>query len=485
MTASNIESAPRRRRTTIRPIEWMATIHVSIYLIAATWAFGGQADWVRGPLTAFGAIGFFLCAAAFLGPERSGISRMEAWCWIAPFAAFNAITLLACLNPSLQMLTESGETLLAVAGERPNWPSSAVPAQARQALLEFDAIWVSCFNIAFILNRRRSIRILLVVLLVDAVALSVVGTIQKLGGFTGLYFGKIPSPQKYFFATFVYHNHWGAFALLALGAGIGAAWYFARHRESRDVLHSPAFAAIAGLLLIAATIPLSGSRSTTILALAFGLGTFLHWTVRLIVKRRHYRESAVVPVVGSAIVVMFATAAVWYVARDSISTRFALTERQIADMQSHGSIGSRAALYRDTIRMAEVKPWFGWGTASYPQVFLLYNSQHSVDRLPVFYHDAHSDWLQSFAEHGIVGTLLLGATVLLPLLSLRRRDWWNPVSGYLFSACAIIGLYAWIEFPFGNYAVVLVWWTCLFAAVQYARLSERDRLRWDKSPENS
>jgi hypothetical protein len=35
-------------------------------------------------------------------------------------------------------------------------------------------------------------------------------------------------------------------------------------------------------------------------------------------------------------------------------------------------------------------------------------------------------------------------------------------------------VYAWVEFPFGNLAVVLTWWITFFGAVQYARLQDRE-----------
>ena len=45
---------------------------------------------------------------------------------------------------------------------------------------------------------------------------------------------------------------------------------------------------------------------------------------------------------------------------------------------------------------------------------------------------------------------------------------------YLLAGCALILLYAWVEFPFGNIAVVLVWWLSFFSAVHYARLYDRE-----------
>jgi O-antigen ligase len=126
--------------------------------------------------------------------------------------------------------------------------------------------------------------------------------------------------------------------------------------------------------------------------------------------------------------------------------------------------------------MAEDKLWFGWGMSSYPHVFSrLYNTRESkVDRLPVFYNDAHSDWLQSLAEHGIIGSALLALCALVPLWQVRISSSVGPLAGYLLIGCFLVLLYAWIEFPFGNLAVVLTWWVLFFAAVQTARLRQRE-----------
>jgi O-antigen ligase len=129
-------------------------------------------------------------------------------------------------------------------------------------------------------------------------------------------------------------------------------------------------------------------------------------------------------------------------------------------------------LYRDTWRMAMARPWFGWGMASYPHVFMLYNSQEPDprDHLPRFYSAAHNDWLQALAEHGLAGTALLALCALAPLAGLRRPQIEHPIPLYLALGCAAILLYAWVEFPFGNVAVVLSWWLCFFSAIAYSRL---------------
>jgi O-antigen ligase len=166
-----------------------------------------------------------------------------------------------------------------------------------------------------------------------------------------------------------------------------------------------------------------------------------------------------------------AVAATWMVAGDAIRARAIKTRDQVSVMWAQRAIGSRSVLYRDTWSMARKRILFGWGMGSFPTVFALYNSQVSkVDRIPIVYHDAHSDWIQSVAEIGLAGTAMIGAAVLLPVLAVRRAKL-TPIPFFLFFGALLTGLYAWIEFPFGNVAVVLAWWLCFFSAIQYLRLT--------------
>jgi O-antigen ligase len=453
-------------------LEWATLVHVAVFVVVTTWAFGGQADFVRVPLAGWGTLSLPLALANLRRRGRSIRLGSAPLVWLWPFFAFNVLVAIANFNPSFRAVASGADTMLVYEGGRAGWPTSARPMLAWQALWLFDAIWLTCFNLAWIIRRRRSLRTLLVIAFANATVLSVFGTVQKFGHATGIFFDAVPTRQTYFFASFVYHNHWAAFSLLMLGVGAGLVWHLGRRHHARDVFHSPAFIGSVATLLIAATIPLSGSRSGTILLGLFALGPLLHWATRLVQARQREYARVAWPLTVSMIVVVLAIMGVWYVARDTIRLRVALTKHQVAEMEARGSVGSRAMLYRNTWRMAAAKPWFGWGMASYPHVFMLYNTQESpIDRLPVFYRDAHSDWLQALAEHGFLGATLLGLCGCLPLASLFGRDPVGPLPRYLLFACGLIMFYAWIEFPFGNVAVVLCWWFSLFTAVQYVRLS--------------
>lgn len=464
------------REPPLRPLEWATLLHVGTLVIATTWAFGGQADWVRTPLAGWGSLGAVITLVALANRDawRAGHLRPVRWLW--PFAAFNALVLLATLNPSLREVTFGSEVMLAHTGSNPWLPSSARPALALQALWIFDAIWISSFNLALVIRQRRALRGLLGVLAVNALVLAIFGTVQKLAHAQGLFFNTVSTRQPRFFASFVYHNHWGAFVVLMMATGIALTWHYSRRIQARNLLHSPVVGGWVVLLLLAATVPLSGSRSCTLLMLLLLAVVSAHLVWRVIEKRRRHHESVTLPIAGIGAALALVVLGAWYVGRDTITSRLATTRVQVAEMRELGGIGDRALLYHNTWRMARDKLWFGWGMNSYPHVFFrLYNTRESrADRLPVFYHDAHSDWLQALAEHGLVGSALMALCALVPLLPLRHARSLGPVAGYLFAGCLLVLLYAWIEFPFGNLAVVLTWWVLFFIAVQTLRLRPRE-----------
>jgi O-antigen ligase len=168
--------------------------------------------------------------------------------------------------------------------------------------------------------------------------------------------------------------------------------------------------------------------------------------------------------------------AIFLLSRPVIEARLDTTQLQVQDMRRRGDFGGRQLLYADTWHMACDKLWFGWGLGSYATVFDIYNSQHAIEPWygQRFYTQAHSDWLQSVAEVGLTGTGLLVLMGLLPLASaFRHRSPFTELPRMLLFGCGLIGLYAWLEFPFANPAVMLVFWLCLFVAVRYVLLDDK------------
>jgi O-antigen ligase len=452
-------------------LELAVAIQVSALVIGVSWAFGGNADWVRTPISIWGSVGILLTLVHLVSQANRGRPAGSATAYVWPILALNALVAASCLTPGFQTLNFRGQALIMPL--RVNWwiPSTAKAEVTLRSLWLFDGIYFSCLNLALAVGRRRIIRFVLAVAVANALVLAVFGTVQKLVGATGIYFGSVESPQPMFFSSFVYDNHWGAFIILMLGACAGLVLRYARGSKGEGFFRGPAFMGFVSAVILGLSIPLSGSRACTLLLAILAVVALVRGTPRV---SQALRLSGVGPTgasIGIAIAVVLAAAGVWTIAGNVMEARAQKTKEQVAAMWERGGIGSRSVLYHDTWRMARERILFGWGMGSFPTVFALYNTQESkIDRIPVVYHDAHSDWLQSAAELGLVGTALIGAAVVIPALSMRRRRV-TPLPFFLLTGCALVAGYAWIEFPFGNVAVVLGWWLCFICAVHYTRLT--------------
>lgn len=464
LAVADFGHAPTLPRPPFALLEKAALAHAGVLLVFAAWAFDGNVGWARSLISWWGGAGALLTAAAAFG---GGGGRLLRGLW--PFLAFNGLVLVSCLNPSFSAHRLDGESLLVHTGGVAWLPSAAEPAASLRALWLFDAVFLSGFNLTLHVRQRRALRGLLITASVNALALSIFGTVQKLTG-AGLFFGLRRSPNLFFFATFIYHNHWGAFVLLSVSACAGLVFHYANRGQSRDFWHSPAFAGAVGVLFIALTAPLSESRSGTLLIVPLVALMLVHALRRWRKKRRASAAAITWLLAGVFATTAVLVFAVYALDRHGLNMRAELTRRQIEEMRAEGGLDSRAMLYRNTWRMARDKPWFGWGFDSYATVFRLYNTQKSVDRLPVFYAQAHSDWLQSLAETGLAGTALLGLLGALPLFRLRRRHLHDPLVLYPLSGCALVLLYAGIEFPFECPAVAVAFWMNFFIAVRCAHL---------------
>jgi O-antigen ligase len=457
-----------------RPLELAVAAHVAIFTVGVSWAFGGNADWVRTPISIWGSIGILLTAAILA--DRNARSRILPGTtrWIWPVIALSLIAAVSCMTPGFRTISFGNETLM-MPVRVPWWvPSSARPTVTVRSIWLFDGLFFSCLNVALAIGRKRVIRIILATVVANALALSILGTVQKLVGSPGIYFGSVKSPQTYFFSSFVYDNHWGAFIILMLGACAGLILRYAHGVKGEGFFRGPAFFGLVAACIIAVSVPLSGSRACTILLGAMTTVALIHGAPRIL---NAMNESGISRGSRTAAIAFAAIALVggfWFVAGDVIEARASKTKEQVTAMWIHGGIGSRSILYHDTWRMAGDRILFGWGMGTFPTVFALYNSQESkIDHIPVVYHDAHSDWIQSVSEIGLVGTALIGVAVLLPVASVRR---WRmtPIPYFLIAGMLLVAAYAWVEFPFGNVSVVLAWWLSFFCAIQYIRLTEKE-----------
>jgi O-antigen ligase len=438
-------------------------------LLFAAWTFGGNIEWARRALSWWGTLGIVILIAA-LWQDDSPTRRRRALLWLLPWALFVTLVLVSCLNPSFRNQSLDGQEMSIHVGEaHPLLPSTTQPVKTLHELWFCASVYLSCFNLVLAVQRRRSLRVLLALVCASTLLLSIFGTLQKLAG-KDLYFGTAETPNRRFFATFIYNNHWGAFMILSAALAFGLLFYFTQHHRGRDFWHSPAPSMILGIFLILATAPVSASRAATAMSILLLAGAAVHAVATIVTHRRVERQSAKPAVALLLVLLLSGGAAATWLGWNSIRERVGDTREQL---QGSTLFDSRLALYRDTWELARQKPWFGWGLESYGTAFQLIRPRPLAAKRQYesSYVEAHSDWLQSIAETGFVGTILVMLMAILPLSTLRWRDLRQALVAYPLAGCGLITLYAWIEFPFGNGAVLIAFWLSFFAAIRYAQLS--------------
>ncbi len=471
-TAETNSGRPRRSSA----VDKLVLIHFGTLLLFTSWAFGGQAPWARHIIAWWGSVGLILFLWACLSRRRSAEDKLHpALRLLWPLWLFDLVVIVSCFNPGFREAVIAGQASLVQANPKPWLPTAAQPLVTARELWQFNGLVLSSFNLLLVLHRRRQVRAVLFLLAGNAVLLAIFGTFQKLVGAKGLWFGLVHSPNEHFFSTFIYHNHWGAFTVLNTAVCVALLFHSHRRGGHRDIWHSPVLLGAVATLLLALSVPLSTSRSCTVLVGLLLAAALVHFLLRVIRQRREQQASAALPVAGIMLAALLSVAAIGYLGRDVIAQRAHLTSTQLARFAEQGTLTSRLVLYRDTWRMAAEKPWFGWGLESYAHVFRIFNTQRAVETwvwIP-FYAEAHNDWLQSLAEVGFVGTGLLALLVLLPLSSVRWRHTASVVPRYLLAGCALVLLYAWLEFPFANPAVMLTFCATFTCAIRYAALDAR------------
>ena len=126
----------------------------------------------------------------------------------------------------------------------------------------------------------------------------------------------------------------------------------------------------------------------------------------------------------------------------SISMRGAAGFEASAGSNANLGLGGRLAIWRDTISMIRDFPLLGVGLGGWPAIFPHYRSR---PWFPLAFREAHNDYLQLFAETGVVGVALVGWILFVALRGLIRgrrnvtfEDW--PLLAALIAAVPFMAL---------------------------------------------
>lgn len=318
---------------------------------------------------------------------------------------------------------------------------------------------------------RRGRRLLLHLLLWNGALLALFGFVENLSGATSLYW--ITPLPGYFFASFGYPNHAGAYFALLFAVGAGS-WCQAvtggeaTARGRRWIVLVPA-------LLCLAAVWASRSRTAivlaTILLLAGGVYMLGHMWRRIGLAGR-------VQAMAFAGAVLAAGALVYYVIYPHNPVRTKMDEIDFTSPHAVlNVVAERGFLVPLAIAVWRDHPWFGvggWGFRSFVAQYM-----DKAER-PRLFHGAanvHNDGAQFLAEHGVIGCsllLALAALLIVPCVRGMRRAcpvplredeldkpprWCRILPGplFLFAGAVCTVLHSLVDLPFRCPAVLLVW----------------------------
>lgn len=414
--------------------------------------------------------------------RKSSSTARRAFLKIAvPLLTFTAFILIGLLNPH-----QIPARLFEIEVMRPvphlTWlPTSAHPAASFNDFALNLGLLLVALNLLLAKPPRSWLRGLLAFIALLGLSFAILGTVFKLTGATAI-LGQHPSPNPTFFSTFIYHNHWGAFALLCAGAAAALAFYFKDTRGNRPLLHTPApfLVLVVGLILL--SIPLTGARAST--AAAFLLLTL--YGVMLLPRRGASRRPWRLVFITCAPILLLGVAT--WLATDTFRHEFNESRSQLAEFRQGGPGDARLTILKDTLPLIAEKPFFGWGWNSfrytYPRVQSALPLIHA-ERPNTVVIDAHNDWLQLTQETGLVGLAL----VLLTLIAWLhwggglRSGWYYHPSRSLLPPLLVLGLLAIVDFPRANPAVFLLACTLLSVGAALARgLEYRPSTNADPTP---
>ena len=442
----------------LTPSEAGIVAQTTLLIIFSSWALGSTRTWAQDGLVGIVALG--------VGPtllrwrERGAVP----WRGFLPALLWLGFVTLALFNPS-HTPGLRGEWL-----PRAEWirwlPTTVDPARTfADARLWFAALVQGGF-LSACLRRDRAVQILWGAIALNGFLLAALGACFHFAGAEQV-LGFVDAPEPtYFFATFFYKNHWAAYG--ALTTVMALALVLRRGpaaRAGQPTARGQMLLFGGAGLMTAVTLPLPGSRAglllATIIVIVFlPLIFFGNWRRSRGGSRRWPIPAALALV---AIILGFGLHA--YAPRSQID--LARTQQQFEKSRAGDALDVRLLLSRDTWRMAQTRLIWGWGPGCFEIVFPLYQGnslRDSTGRSAVRFEAAHNDWLQLLAECGLVGAgLLLASAAMAGWQACQRAELAGRAA---LMGCGLIAVYAWIDFPFHNPAVLMLWTVLLTTAAQ-------------------
>ena len=335
------------------------------------------------------------------------------------------------------------------------------------ALLFFNIIF--CLLIPFNILKLKSHKTLKqfsLFFLINASILCLIGIMEKIGliSFSSekplLGIWEVSDP-RYYFATFSYKNHWGAFAVLSLIHGIA---YLVSNIKSRNCGIWKTLFLVLLLSIILFSLILVDSRSSILVVFFFAFCLIFFVT--------KYRSYAIIFTI---------TFTSLFLIIDDRSSNSSLINRTIHQLNAikEENYPFRFLLWNDIFHQINNKTFWGYGFNSYSKINPLFQSELTVNERYIVTNNAHTDFtpaiksthsdvLQTFSELGFITFLFIFFPILFFVLReiLFGRSYYTRV---LSLGCLAYIFYSLIDLPNSSFANFNCFICTLFIIFAYSR----------------
>lgn len=480
------------RRVSIHPAEHAVLWIVAVHLVALPWLLGGQRIWAQLPSLGVALIALLVAllprnyTAAHTG---STSFRLIMWPKLLKFPLFwlglglLILTTLQGLNTS-HTYTTNGKLWWMETTPHIKWLPSGVDVPFARGgpwrmLIIWATVWLTVCTVWVGFTRRRTLQTFFLVLAANGLALAAFGILQRVLG-NGKIFWFFESPNLYFFGSFIYKNHGGAYLFLTLALTCGiTGWYYLRGlRRLEKSNPAGVFAFLA--TCIAVSIMVSYARGMTLVMMAFlavMIGIFI---VHQLFSPSVHRK----PVVAVALMIIFGIflAVGWRALEKSEAWNPAQAMQRLKDgvTRADDALASREMVTKVSLEMLGDHWVRGTGAGSYQFLFPFYQVRYpeitTSHGVPLFWMNAHNDIVEYPIEIGLFGVLLvLGAFGYLATMLIKSFFWENPLSGSVALGLVCLLIYSWWDFPLHNVSVLNLWWTLAVAVVMWTSFEESNK----------
>jgi hypothetical protein len=438
---------------------------IGLGLIAAIGG-GGTAPWSMGIVVVLGVVGLALTGAnQHTFGEKTREFFLRYLFWMLPVWLVTATFLVGRNFPPYRQVNIGPAKIWELVSLPAGWmPVSTSIKVAGIGVLLVAGVYATALNALLLCKSRLVFARTWAALVIGAGALAILGLVQFAGHADSLLW-VIPMKNARFFASFSHPALWSAFAILWMSAGLGLLGWLASQRgwnwQSMD-----GWLILASTVLLAASIVVAGDPLHQMLGAVVGsLGSFvIAWQTvkeRRTNQRRGWGKS--VPVWIIAGLLLAAGAA--FLAIKYPTSAWVSYEGQTADWPVHDRV------VEDVRNMWLQRKWLGWGYNSFPVVYSFFQG---ADQNDTYRSVARSDFWQSLAEHGIIGTLVwwIPALAIIGRLLFKRRFLKfliAPLAGL--AAIAILSV---VDFPFQSPAIFFGFWLMLFSLARWVEVDRDD-----------